>query len=132
MLTFFFTPQVLVNGLYTTENTHTLTLDRPVHSVALDPFYYKSGSGRKFVTGDDRITLHEKVFLSRLKSTVLFEGDGPITNIKWRGRFLAWASNSGVRVFDMTIKRIISVVKKDISPGYDIQRQYILKSNLIY
>ena len=92
-------------------------MDRPVRAVALDPFYYKSGSGRRFVTGDDRLMLHEKVFLSRLKSTIVFEGEGFITNIKWRGRFLAWASTTGVRVFDMAIRRVISVVKKDISPG---------------
>ena len=110
--------QVLVNGLYTTENTHTLELDRPVMSVALDPMYFKSGSGRRFVTGDDRLILHEKVFLSRLKSTTLFEGEGSITNIKWRGRFLTWASSSGVRIMDLSIRRIISIVKKDISPGF--------------
>ena len=108
----------MVSGLYTTENCHTLMLDRPVKAIALDPFYYKSGSGRRFVTGDDRLILHEKVFLSRLKSTTLFEGEGLITNIKWKSRFLAWASTTGVRVFDMSIRRVISVVKKDISPGY--------------
>ena len=92
-------------------------LDRPIKSIALDPLYYKSGSGRRFVTGDERLILHEKGFLSRLKSTTLFEGEGYIVNIKWRGRFLAWASSTGVRVFDMTIKRVITVVKKDISVG---------------
>jgi len=114
--------RVMVSGLYTTENCHTLTLDRPVQAVALDPNYYKSGSGRRFVTGDDRLILHEKVFLSRLKSTTLFEGEGPVTNIKWRGRFLAWASSTGVRVFDMNVRRVISVVKKDISPGINSEK----------
>lgn len=110
----------MVSGLYTTENCHTLMFERPIKAVALDPLYYKSGSGRRFVTGDDRLILHEKVFLSRLKSTTLFEGEGPITNIKWRGRFLAWSSSVGVRVFDMTVRRVISVVKKDISIGFVI------------
>ncbi|XP_046655188.1 vacuolar protein sorting-associated protein 41 homolog [Daphnia pulicaria] len=109
--------KVMVSGLYSTENCHTLMVDRPVKAIALDPLYYKSGSGRRFVTGDDRLILHEKVFLSRLKSTTLFEGEGEITNIKWKNRFLAWASTTGVRVFDMSVRRIISVVKKDISPG---------------
>lgn len=110
----------MVSGLYTTENCHTLMFERPIKAVALDPLYYRSGSGRRFVTGDDRLILHEKVFLSRLKSTTLFEGEGPITNIKWRGRFLAWSSSVGVRVYDMTVRRVISVVKKDISIGLEI------------
>jgi hypothetical protein len=96
-------------------------LDRPVKAIALDPFYYKSGSGRRFVTGDHRLILHEKIFLSRLKSTTLFEDDGVVTNIKWRGRFLAWASTTGVRVFDMAIRRVISVIKRDVSEGYVIK-----------
>lgn len=117
VIDFFIASKVMVSGLYTTENCHTLTLDRPVLAVALDPQYHKAGSGRRFVTGDDRLILHEKVFLSRLKSTTLFEGEGIVTNIKWRGRFLAWASLTGVRVFDMNVRRVISVIKKDISPG---------------
>lgn len=43
--------RVLVRGLYSPDNAHTLTLGRQVKSVALDPNYYKSGSGRRFLTG---------------------------------------------------------------------------------
>ena len=112
---------MLVSGLYTTENCHTLMLERPVKAIALDPFYYKSGSGRRFVTGDDRLVLHEKIFLSRLKSTTLFEGKGVVTNIKWRGMFLAWSSSDGVRVFDMAIRRVISVINRDVTEVYRIK-----------
>lgn len=44
--------KVLVYGLYCNENTHNLTLGRVVKSVALDPYYFKTGSGRRFLTGD--------------------------------------------------------------------------------
>jgi hypothetical protein len=74
--------------------------------------------------------LHEKIFLSRLKSTTLFEGDGVVTNIKWRGRFLAWASTTGVRVFDMAIRRVISVIKRDVSEGYVLTRIELTSSIL--
>lgn len=43
--------KVLVYGLYTNDNTHNITLGRVVKSIALDPYYYKSGSGRRFLTG---------------------------------------------------------------------------------
>lgn len=33
------------------ENSHNLTMDSPVRSVALDPFYHKPRSGRRFVVG---------------------------------------------------------------------------------
>ena len=64
--------------------------------------HFRSGSGRKFMTGDDRVVcLHERVFLGRYRQTVLCEGEGPITCIRWRGRFAAWVSR---KVRSFTIK----------------------------
>ena len=45
------------------------------------------------MTGDDKVVLHERIFLGRYKQTVLCEGEGPITSIRWRGRFAAWISH---------------------------------------
>ena len=43
--------QVFVYGLYTSENNQSLVIGRLVKCVAIDPNYYKSGSGRRFITG---------------------------------------------------------------------------------
>jgi len=43
--------KVFVHGLYSTENNHSLSIGRLVKSIAIDPNYYKPGSGRRFVTG---------------------------------------------------------------------------------
>ena len=32
-----------------------INFDRPVKAVALDPVFYRSGSGKHFVTGDDKV-----------------------------------------------------------------------------
>lgn len=50
--------KVLVYGLYSSDNTHNLSLGRVVKSIALDPCYFKSGSGRRFLTG---VCLHSKI-----------------------------------------------------------------------
>jgi vacuolar protein sorting-associated protein 41 len=47
--------QVIINGLYTLENNNTVNFDRPIKAVALDPLFYRSGSGKHFVTGDDKV-----------------------------------------------------------------------------
>ncbi len=47
--------QVVINGLYSTENNQVINFDRPVKAVAMDPMFYKSGSGKHFVTGDDKV-----------------------------------------------------------------------------
>ncbi|KAG1659621.1 Vacuolar protein sorting-associated protein 41 [Nymphon striatum] len=105
--------RVVIIGLYTTENNITHQFDRPVISMALDPNFNKPGSNRRFITGNDKLILHEKSFLSRNKSTVLYDRDGTICNIKWRGRFVAWACDVGVRVFDINDRKTVSLIQKD-------------------
>ena len=62
------------------------------------------GSGKRFITGDDdNVILYERGgLLNRYKPRPLSDGtDGPIKNIKWRGRFAAWTSKRGVVVHDV-------------------------------
>ena len=43
-----------MNGLCS-DSKHVESFDRPVKSVAVDPEFYKSGSGKQFVTGDEQV-----------------------------------------------------------------------------
>jgi len=45
----------MITGLYASDNNQTLNFDRPVKAVAVDPNFYKHGSGKQFVTGDDKV-----------------------------------------------------------------------------
>ena len=105
--------KVAVKALLTGEAEFAASLNKPVRAVSIDPVYYKQGSGKRFMTGDDKVILHERIFLSRYKQTVLCENEGPITSIKWRGRFAAWISNRGVRVYDVIEFKMISLIKKE-------------------
>ncbi|KAK3862858.1 hypothetical protein Pcinc_031314 [Petrolisthes cinctipes] len=107
--------KVVVQGLYSTDNCHSLVMDTPVRSVALDPLYHKPRSGRRFVVGTNKVTLYEKAMFGQLRSTVLAEGGGPARAMKWEGQFLAWAIDSGVRVTDMTTNAVITLIKRDHS-----------------
>lgn len=109
--------RVVIQGLYTSENSHTLVLDAPVRCVALDPFYYKPRSGRRFVVGTNKLILYEKALFGQLRSTVLAEGGGagPVRAMRWAGQFLAWATDTGVRVTDMATRSVITLIKRDHS-----------------
>ncbi|XP_050345808.1 vacuolar protein sorting-associated protein 41 homolog [Nymphalis io] len=113
--------KVLVYGLYTDDNTHNLTLGRVVKSVALDPYYFKSGSGRRFLTGDNKLTLYEKTFLNRLRSTVLCECEGYVQAIAWHDRFVAWASEVGVRVYDLVARCSLGLIQWEKNPNRSIE-----------
>ena len=105
--------RVVVTGLYTEENTHNFKLDKPVQSIAIDPIYARANSGRRYMTAvEDKLFLHEKTFLSRYKQDVICQGEGPISNIKWRGRFAAWVTEKGVRVFDVVDNTTISLIPR--------------------
>ncbi len=99
-------------GLYTSEHVQELNNGRCVTSVAIDPLYHRLGTNRRFVTGDDRLMLHEKKsFPSRIKSTILYEAVGRVQNIKWQDRFIAWACDVGVRVFDIVSRTPLVLIK---------------------
>lgn len=108
--------KVVVHGLYSHDHNQLLTFDRPVGAVAIDPNFSRSGSGRRFITGNDRVVLYEKTFLSRYKSTILHQGEGCIRNISWKGRFAAWATDLTIIVYDMLILDTISRIRKDHDP----------------
>lgn len=104
---------VFVYGLYTTEDAQEISLGRCVKSVAIDPLYHKSGNYRRFITGDDRLMLHERTFLGRTKSVVLCDVEGVVHNIRWHNRFVAWASNIGLRVYDIISRCSLGLIKWD-------------------
>lgn len=40
-----------------------------------------------------KLLLYERNWLNRWKTLVLHEGEGMITNVKWRANLIAWANN---------------------------------------
>ncbi|XP_012058286.1 PREDICTED: vacuolar protein sorting-associated protein 41 homolog [Atta cephalotes] len=113
--------KVFIYGLYSTENNHNMSMGRLVKSIAIDP-NYKSGSGRRFITGDDKLILYEKTFLARMKPTVLCEAEGGVRSVAWFGHFVAWASDTGVRVYDLDARCSLGLIKwsctAEVSPEH--------------
>lgn len=110
--------KVVVLGLYNSDHNRVVTQDKPVQAVALDPNFYKSNSGRKFIIGDDRVLIYEKTYLSRYKDTVLHQGEGPVRNIRWKGQFVAWATDLNARVYDLNSRQIITRIKREFDSRF--------------
>ncbi|XP_061193823.1 vacuolar protein sorting-associated protein 41 homolog isoform X5 [Saccostrea echinata] len=115
--------RVMISGLYTSENNQTVNFDRPVKAVAIDPKFGKHGSGKNFVTGDDKLILNERGGLfNRHKTVLLHQGEGLIREIKWKGDFIAWTNDHGVKIFDMSSRNRITFISKDHSYRADQYR----------
>uniref|UniRef100_A0AAY4C312 Vacuolar protein sorting-associated protein 41 homolog n=1 Tax=Denticeps clupeoides TaxID=299321 RepID=A0AAY4C312_9TELE len=86
---------VQVFGLYTREGFHE-NFDCPIKVRSL--------------------LLYERNWLNRWKTSILHEGEGTITNIKWRANLIAWANNVGVKIYDISTKqRITNVLRDNVS-----------------
>lgn len=72
------------------------------------------------------LTLHEKGWLGP-KDVVLHSGEGPIWSTQWRRNYIAWANDSGVRIYDThTSTRIASIPRPENSPRADLYPCYLL------
>ncbi|XP_073534361.1 vacuolar protein sorting-associated protein 41 homolog [Phyllobates terribilis] len=106
--------KVQVFGLYSREGLHEI-FDCPIKIVAVHPQFGRSAC-KQFVTGGKKLILYERTWLNRWKTTILHEAEGTITNIKWRGNFIAWSNNMGVKILDIiTRQRITNVPRDDTS-----------------
>ncbi|XP_015836358.1 vacuolar protein sorting-associated protein 41 homolog isoform X2 [Tribolium castaneum] len=114
--------KVFIHGLFSKENSLHLNVGRLVKTVALDPLYYKNGANRRFITGDDKLTLYERTFLGSLKPTVLCESEGLVRSLCWGENFIAWSSNIGVRVYDITARCSLGLIKWEEHPGISIDK----------
>uniref|UniRef100_H3AZP1 Vacuolar protein sorting-associated protein 41 homolog n=2 Tax=Latimeria chalumnae TaxID=7897 RepID=H3AZP1_LATCH len=103
--------KVQVVGLYTREGFHE-NFDCPIKIVALHPHFGRSKS-KHFVTGGKKLLLYERTWLNRWTTIPLHEGEGMITNVKWRANLIAWANNVGVRIYDVSSKQKITTVPRD-------------------
>ncbi|XP_048451776.1 vacuolar protein sorting-associated protein 41 homolog isoform X3 [Rhincodon typus] len=103
--------KVQVVGLYTREGFHE-NFDSPIKIVALHPQFGRSSS-KQFITGANKLLLYERNWLNRWKTTTLHEGEGTITNIKWRGNLVAWSNSVGVKIYDASSKQRITNISRD-------------------
>lgn len=69
--------------------------------------------------------LHAKLFPGwfRSKDTTIHQGEGPIHAIKWRGQFIAFATDTGVKIYDCTTnQRITYTLRPKGSPRAELYR----------
>ncbi|KAH9833885.1 vacuolar protein sorting-associated protein 41 [Rhodofomes roseus] len=112
--------QVVLHSVSSPES-HTFDMKRSLRTVALEPNFAKS-STRSLVCGGmaGSLVLHEKGWLG-YKETVLHTGEGPVWQVRWRGRLIAWANDLGVKIYDTVSQtRITYIDRPPDSPRADL------------
>ncbi|KAF7274362.1 vacuolar protein sorting-associated protein light isoform X2 [Rhynchophorus ferrugineus] len=114
--------RIFVYGLFSRESNYNLNVGRLVKTIALDPNYSKNPNYRRFITGDDKLSLYERTFFGGPKPTILCESEGLVRSLCWGGNFLAWSSNIGVRVYDINAHCSLGLIKWEDHPGVSIEK----------
>ncbi|PSS08839.1 hypothetical protein PHLCEN_2v3454 [Hermanssonia centrifuga] len=112
--------QVVIYSLSTPE-VYSFDKKRPMRTLALEPQFAKR-STRAFVCGgmSGNLVMHEKGWLGH-KETVLHRDEGPIWQVRWRGRLIAWANDLGVKIYDTVSQmRLVFIDRPAESPRADL------------
>ncbi|XP_026843794.1 vacuolar protein sorting-associated protein 41 homolog isoform X1 [Drosophila persimilis] len=104
--------KVNITGLFSCENNQNLSFGKCIKVVALDPD--PKSRVRRFIVGEDKLTLYERNLLKKLKPTELCAVEGSVLSICWQGNFVAWASHLGVRVYDLSEKCSLGLMKWEV------------------
>lgn len=67
------------------------------------------------------MTLYEKTFLNRVRSTVVCECEGYVQAMAWHERWVAWASEVGVRIYDLAARCSLGLIQWEKSPDRNIE-----------
>ncbi|GAO48783.1 hypothetical protein G7K_2952-t1 [Saitoella complicata NRRL Y-17804] len=103
-------------------NNYHLDFKRPVRTVSIDPEY---GSGkRRVVSGGmaGQLVLSERGWLGN-KDTILHSGEGDVYEVRWRGNYIAWSNEAGVKIYHTSTQQRISHLPRPAnSPRADLFR----------
>ncbi|CAO3637448.1 unnamed protein product [Cunninghamella blakesleeana] len=114
--------KVYIYSLYTSEIQH-FDYRRPVKAVAIDPEYAHKKT-RQFVSGGmaEQLIMNEKGWLGH-QNMVLHANEGPIYSIQWKNQFIAWANDTGVKIYDTQSNlRITYIDRPSGSPRPDLYK----------
>ncbi|TIB98699.1 hypothetical protein E3Q18_01947 [Wallemia mellicola] len=117
--------QVFISSIYGQERYY-FDIKRPMRCVALDP-HFSTKSSRAFICGglNGRLTLNEKGWLGHRQIDLqpTDREEGPIYNCIWNNHLVAWSNDSGIRLYDVQLMKLIAFIPKlDISPRPDLFR----------
>lgn len=111
---------ILIHSITTTES-YGSDMKRPMRTIAMEPNFGKRNT-RAYACGgmSGNLVLRERGWLGH-KETLLNAGEGPIWQVRWRGKFIAWADDNGVKIYDTNSQtRFATIDRPPDSPRADL------------
>lgn len=111
---------MVINGI-TQRSRQVKDFKRPIKAIAFSPDF-ATASHQRIAAGGlaGHLIINEKGWWG-YRDTILQSGDGPILEIQWHGDLIAWASDSGVKIYDInTQQRVGFVGRNSDAPRADL------------
>eukprot|EP01103_Thecamoeba_quadrilineata_P012993 TRINITY_DN3480_c0_g1_i3.p1 TRINITY_DN3480_c0_g1~~TRINITY_DN3480_c0_g1_i3.p1 ORF type:complete len:463 (+),score=76.29 TRINITY_DN3480_c0_g1_i3:133-1521(+) len=126
--------KVVITALSTYNDPVVILTPSVIHSVAIDPEYSRKSTKRCVFGGrSGELILNIPSFLGlSTKNQVLNPNpnpqtrEGPIHVVKWRGPFIAWATDKDVKIIDATTYQRVTKIETKPSPNVDLSLRYHL------
>ncbi|KAH9618528.1 hypothetical protein KSS87_018147 [Heliosperma pusillum] len=102
---------VVISSLFTDEK-RKFEYHRPMKAIALDPDYSRKLS-KRFVAGGlaGQLIFYMKKWFG-YQEQILHSGEGPIHAVTWRTSLIAWANDTGVKVYDTATDQRVTFIER--------------------
>ncbi|XP_017086409.1 vacuolar protein sorting-associated protein 41 homolog isoform X1 [Drosophila eugracilis] len=104
--------KVNITGLFSCKNNQILSFGKCIKTVALDPD--PRSHITRFIVGTDKLILYDHNLLKKLKPIELCSVEGHVLSVCWHSSLVAWASHIGVRVYDLTERCSLGLIKWEV------------------
>lgn len=115
--------RLVVYGLFNSE--YNLVLNQQMNVIAIDPQFHRTNGGKSFVAADHRVVLYERNFLGKYKQKVLHTERKDVKKLSWHSKYIAWATDGHVKIFDLEEGRVFTQIK----PYVDIEHDSHIKND---
>lgn len=115
--------RLVVYGLFNSE--YNLVLNQQMNVIAIDPQFHRTNGGKSFVAADHRVVLYERNFLGKYKQKVLHTERKEVKKLSWHKKYIAWATDAHVKIFDLEEGRVFTQIK----PHVDIENDSHIKND---
>ncbi|EDV26694.1 uncharacterized protein TRIADDRAFT_54975 [Trichoplax adhaerens] len=105
--------KISIITVFSPKSPVVLSFDRPTKTLALAPNFARLKSKTYVIGHGDRLSLVSADWLGRNKFQAIDGGEGTVTNVRWRDRFIVWSNSAFlVKVYDTLARGLISIIQR--------------------
>lgn len=112
---------LVVYGLFNSDYNNVLRLNQPMNVIAINPHFHRPNGAKSFVAADHRVVIYERTLWNKYKHKVLYTERKEVKKLSWHDKYIAWATDAHVKIFDLEEGRVFTQIKPYVDIDQDSQ-----------